>query len=497
MRECGILLHITSLPSKYGAGCLGEQAFKFVDFLKKSGQRYWQILPIGPTGYGDSPYQCYSAFAGNPLLIDLEALTSEGLISKSDPDYLAILKKRRFNDFSELIELKTAILSKASRNFFENEADDAAAYDDFCSSNSFWLDDYAFFMSVKQLMGGKSLGEWDDGIRLRAPDALERYGELLSEKIEEWKFIQYVFFAQYFAVKKYANENGIKIYGDMPIYVSPDSSDLWAGPELFALDADRRPSDVAGCPPDSFAPKGQLWGNPLYNWDYMNKDGYKWWISRIEYSAKLFDLTRIDHFRGFESYYAIPAADKTAENGRWLKGPSSSLFRAVKEALGDVSLVAEDLGFLTEDVEKMLKETGYPGMNVLEFAFYGMEDSGYLPHNHKENSVTYIGTHDNDTAVGWYNSLGRRDKTFAKRYMGLNKKEGAAYGMIRTAYSSASKLVIIQMQDFLELDSKSRMNIPSTVGGGNWLWRLGEDAVSRGLAKKIRRMARTYFRSSI
>ena len=280
----------------------------------------------------------------------------------------------------------------------------------------------------------------------------------------------------------------------MPIYVSMDSSDIWANPELFMLDEDRRPIKVAGCPPDDFSPTGQLWGNPLYDWDKMEKDGFVWWISRVEYSAKLFDLTRIDHFRGFESFYAIPAEDKTAENGEWLKGPSMKLFNAIKAELGDVKLVAEDLGFLTDEVKQMLKDAGYPGMNVLEFAFYGKQDSNYLPHNYVRNSVTYIGTHDNDTAMGWYDSLKKADRKFAKKYMGLNKKEGVCGGLIRTAFASISDLVIIQMQDYLELGSEARMNIPSTIGGGNWAWRLKDGDLSPELSKRIRKYAENFFR---
>ena len=307
------------------------------------------------------------------------------------------------------------------------------------------------------------------------------------------KFIQYKFFEQYYALKEYANSKGIKIYGDMPIYVSMDSSDVWASPELFMLDKDRRPIKVAGCPPDAFSPTGQLWGNPLYNWDLMEKNGYKWWISRVEYSGKLFDLTRIDHFRGFESFYAIPYGNETAEEGEWLPGPSMKLFNAIKAKLGKVALVAEDLGFLTADVKKMLKDSGFPGMNVLEFAFGG-ENSNYLPHNYVRNSVVYIGTHDNDTAVGWYVSSDKKTRKNAKKYMALTKKEGINWGMIRTIYSSVSSLAIVQMQDILGLGSEARMNIPSTIGGGNWAWRLKDGEFDGRLAKKLRKYAERYFR---
>ncbi len=495
MHSCGILLHISSLPGNYGIGTMGKSAFEFVDFLKKSGQEYWQILPIGPTGYGDSPYQSYSAYAGNPLLIDLDMLIKDGLISKDDHDLHVLGQKHNFADYAQLYSFKNIILHKASAKFFSSaDNKQLMLFKKFCAENNFWLEDYALFMSLKYLFHQVMWTEWEDDIRLRKSSAVQRYTEELSDEILCWKFIQFKFFEQFFSLKKYANQNGIKIYGDMPIYVSMDSADIWANPDLFMLDKNCRPTKVAGCPPDGFSPTGQLWGNPLYDWDKMESNGFAWWISRVEYSGKLFDLTRIDHFRGFESFYAIPAEDKTAENGEWLKGPSMKLFNAIKSELGDVKLVAEDLGFLTDDVKKMLKEAGYPGMNVLEFAFYGREDSSYLPHNYVKNSVTYIGTHDNDTALGWFNSLEKKDRKFAKKYMGLNKKEGICGGLIRTAFSSVSDLVIIQMQDYLNLGSEARMNIPSTIGGGNWAWRMSDGDLTPELSKRIRKYTKTYFR---
>ncbi|MBQ8786046.1 MAG: 4-alpha-glucanotransferase [Oscillospiraceae bacterium] len=497
MHSCGILLHISSLPDKYGIGTLGKQAYNFVDFLVKSGQEYWQILPIGPTGFGDSPYQSYSAYAGNPLLIDLETLINEGLIDPADTDLQVIEKKQSFTDFGQLDSFKQVVLKKACKAFFETADEDTLSdFDAFCNNNKFWLDDYALFTSLKKHFRNVMWTEWDDDIRLRKAEAVKRYSDMLAEETSCVKFIQYKFFEQYNALKKYANSKGIKIYGDMPIYVSMDSSDIWASPELFMLDKDRHPTKVAGCPPDAFSKTGQLWGNPLYNWDYMEKTGYKWWISRVEYSGRLFDLTRIDHFRGFESFYAIPYGNETAEIGEWLPGPSMKLFKAIRAELGNVNLVAEDLGFLTADVKKMLKESGFPGMNVLEFAFGG-EDSNYLPHNYVRNSVVYIGTHDNDTAIGWYNSSDKATRKNAKKYMALTRKEGVNWGMIRTAYSSVSDLAVIQMQDFLGLGSEARMNIPSTIGGGNWAWRIDEKALSDKLAKKIMKYAKRYFRAPV
>lgn len=497
MHSSGILLHISSLSGKYGIGTLGAKAREFVKFLVKSGQEYWQILPIGPTGFGDSPYQSYSAYAGNPLLIDVETLIDEGLIDENDNDLKIMEKKQDFTDYAQLYSFKYIVLKKACKKFFETAEDvQIRAFESFCAKNGFWLNDYALFTAVKNHFKGVMWTEWEDDIRLRQPEAVKRYSEMLSKEVRCIKFIQYKFFEQYYALKKYANSRGIKIYGDMPIYVSMDSSDIWASPKLFMLDKNRKPTKVAGCPPDAFSPTGQLWGNPLYDWDYMERTGYKWWISRVKYSGKLFDLTRIDHFRGFESFYAIPYGNETAEIGEWLPGPSVKLFRAIKAELGNTNLVAEDLGFLTDDVRKMLKACGYPGMYVLEFAFGG-EDSNYLPHNYNRNGVVYIGTHDNDTAMGWYESSDKATKKRAKKYMALTKKEGFNWGMIRTAYCSVADLAVIQMQDFLGLGSEARMNIPSTIGGGNWAWRLKGGELTDRLAKKILKYTKRYFRNPV
>lgn len=499
-RSCGILMHISSLPSPHGIGTFGEEAYKFVDFLKKAGQTYWQILPIGPTGYGDSPYQSYSAFAGNPLFIDIDMLISEGLVSPSDP-YLEMLdRKGSYSDYEELFVLKKLILQSAADKFYEAPGEkQLVQYNKFCTKNAFWLDDYALFMSLKYHFKMKMWTQWDDDIRLREKEAVERYTSMLERSIKYWKFVQFKFFRQYRALKKYANKNGIRIYGDIPIYVSMDSSDIWASPELFMLDEDRKPVKVAGCPPDAFSPTGQLWGNPLYNWEKMEETGFKWWIARVKYSAKLFDLTRIDHFRGFAGFYAVPAADETAENGEWLEGPGLKLFDAIKDSLGHVNLVAEDLGFLTEDVHKMLAATGYPGMNVIEFAFdEKRSDSSYLPHNFSRNSVVYIGTHDNDTAVGWYTSLNAKTAAFVRSYIGAKKDDSTrkiVKKLIRTVYSSVSDLAIIQMQDLLFLDNSARMNIPSTIGGRNWLWRMEKGCCTEKLAKYLLGLSKLYFRA--
>lgn len=497
MRTCGVLMHITSLPSPYGVGTLGSEAYKFVDFLKKAGQTYWQILPVGPTGFGDSPYQSYSAFAGNPMLIDIDELIKAGLVSEDDKDLKILAEKKEFADFGQMFSFKRLILAKAHAAFAANaDSEQKYLFGKFCRKNAWWLDDYAMFMSMKYFFKQVMWTEWADSYRLRDPQTLAKYAEEHGVDIDCWKFMQFLFFRQYKDLKKYANKRGISIYGDMPIYVSMDSSDIWANPEMFMLDSDRKPTKVAGCPPDDFSPTGQLWGNPLYDWAYMDKNNYKWWIKRVQYSAKLFDLTRIDHFRGFESFYAIPAGDKTAEHGEWLQGPSMKLFSAIKADLGDVKLVAEDLGFLTNEVKAMLKAAGYPGMNVLEFGFGG-EDSSYLPHNYVKNSVVYIGTHDNETALGWYLAQDKAGKKRIRKYLGLDKSASdskVVRELIRCAYASVSENCVIQMQDWLCLDNSARMNIPSTIGGGNWAWRMDKDACTKELAKAMKKMAKTYFR---
>ncbi|MBQ7990441.1 MAG: 4-alpha-glucanotransferase [Oscillospiraceae bacterium] len=495
MRSSGILLHITSLPSPYGIGTLGRQAYEFVDFLKKAGQRYWQILPLGPTGFGDSPYQCYSAFAGNPLLIDLPSLVSAGLIERDDPD-LTVMAERKFADNAQLFTFKKLILQKAYASFRRSGRKDALhEFDDFCEENASWLDDYALFMTLKTAHAQMMWTMWDEPYRLHDEKALREFSEAHSDEILSWKFMQYLFFDQYSRLKDYANRKGILIYGDMPIYVSADSSDIWAAPQMFMVDKDRHPVKVAGCPPDVFSPTGQLWGNPLYDWDKMTADGYKWWVERVRAASKLFDLTRIDHFRGFESFYAIPAENDTAEEGEWLPGPGKALFDRIKAELGGVELVAEDLGFLTPEVHQMLHECGYPGMNVTEFAFGG-DDSGYLPHNYVRNSVVYIGTHDNDTAAGWYDSCDKAAKKRICNYLGIKRSsspEKVTKHLIRMAMASPSDLCILQMQDILGLGTSARMNIPSTVGNGNWAWRM-EKMPDKKTAKRLKKLTKTYFR---
>ncbi|MDR0904328.1 MAG: 4-alpha-glucanotransferase [Ruminococcus sp.] len=489
MRTAGILLHISSLPDPHGIGTLGKCAFDFIDFLKSCGCSYWQMLPVGPTGYGDSPYQSYSAFAGNPNFIDLNALIADGLLCDDD-----LIEIGEFENYDELFAAKAKILHKAYLKF-------SGDITEFAAENP-WLDDYALYMKLKYSHNMNMWTMWEDPLRRREPEAIaavikdDEENPTAEYSIGFWKFCQFIFYKQFAALKAYAEKNRIKLIGDMPIYVSTDSSDIWASPELFDLDEDLRPVNVAGCPPDDFAKTGQLWGNPVYAWGEHLRTGYSWWISRILQAGKLFDVLRIDHFRGFESFYAIPAADETAENGVWKTGPGSHMFDIIKENCPHdkiPELIAENLGFLTDDVQKMLVDVGYPGMNVLEFAFGG-DDSCYLPHNFIKNSVSYIGTHDNDTALGWYNSLDKKTKKRMRRYINKTNGESICEALIRTLAASVSDTVIFQMQDLLELGSKARMNTPATVGGSNWHWRIEKAGYSVKLAERLRKILERYFR---
>lgn len=488
MRKAGILMHISSLPSPYGIGTLGKEAYKFVDFLKKAGQAYWQVLPVCPTSYGDSPYQSNSAFAGNPYFIDLDILVEEGLLQKNEIDNYFFGDDPLSVDYKRLFDNRYPVLRKAFSRF---EKDDA--YYAFLNENSFWLDDYALFMSVKEHHHFRCWLYWDEDIRFCRPDAEDRYREQHARNIEFYKFIQYTFYKQWASLKEYANNNGIKIIGDMPIYVALDSAEVWRMPELFELDENRLPKRVAGCPPDAFSDKGQLWGNPLYNWELMSQRGYDWWINRIRMSFKLFDKVRIDHFRGFEAYYAIPYEREDAVVGEWVKGPGMNLFNAVKAALGDVDIIAEDLGYLTEEVHALLRESGYPGMRVLQFAFSPYDDNMYLPHNLTRNSVAYTGTHDNDTFAGYYSATKGAEREFVNSYLGVRRKQDAANAAIRTLMSSVSDTVIIPLQDYLGKGSESRMNTPATLGG-NWLYRADKDEISDELADRIYNMTKTFRR---
>lgn len=489
MRKTGILMHISSLPSPYGIGTLGKDAYEFIDFLKKSGQSWWQVLPVCPTSFGDSPYQSNSAFAGNPYFIDLDTLAEEGLITKKEIENYFFGDDEKKADYKLLFDYRYPILRTAFSRF--EKTDD---YYRFESENSFWLDDYALFMSIKEHHHFRCWLYWDEDIRMCESEALERYRQMLSRNIDFYKFMQYKFYEQWEKLKCYARDNGIGIIGDMPIYVALDSAEVWRTPELFELDENKLPKRVAGCPPDAFSDKGQLWGNPLYDWRKMQETNYDWWIKRIRMSFKLFDKVRIDHFRGFESYYAIDYEREDATVGVWEKGPGMELFNSIKSALGDVDIIAEDLGYLTPEVHKLLADTGYPGMRVLQFAFNPYEDNMYLPHNLKPNCVAYTGTHDNDTFAGWYLSTKGDERKFINSYLGINNnKKAAADAGIRMLMASCAELVVVPIQDYLAQSSESRMNTPSTVGG-NWLYRITKKELSDELSEKILNITNTFRR---
>lgn len=481
-RSSGIIMHITSLPSKYGIGTLGESAYDFVDFLVEAGQRYWQVLPLTQTGYGDSPYQSCSAFSGNPFLIDLEMLQEEGLLDKEDYEGINFGENELEVDYGKIFEEKLPILRLAyenSKGYYEEEIEE------FIREEKHWIEDYGLYMAIKVEVGNIGLLEWENSIRKRDVEIIEEYQNRLKDDINFWIFIQYLFFKQWKSLKEYANEKGVLIIGDIPIYVAADSVDLWANPDLFLLDKNLMPKMVAGCPPDVFSETGQLWGNPIYNWEKHKAEEYKWWIKRFESSMKLYDVIRIDHFRGFEAYWQVPYGEETAINGEWVKGPNVDFFKAIEEKLGEISIIAEDLGFMTDELEEFREATGYPGMKLLQFAFDLEEESPYLPHNYTDvNCVAYTGTHDNDTVMGWIGESGDEDEVaYCINYLVLNEEEGYNWGFIRGAWSSVANLAIANMQDFLGYGSECRMNMPSTLGW--WKWRVGEGILDSELAEKI------------
>ncbi len=490
MRTGGILLPVSSIPSRYGIGTFSGEAYEFVDFLEKAGQTYWQILPLGPTGYGDSPYQSFSTFAGNPYYIDLEQLTEEGLLRREDCEKCDFGDNEAYVDYEKIYLSRFKILYKAfeNSNIEKNEE-----FHQFVEGNADWLPDYALYMAIKDSLKGISWSEWDEDIKTRKSAALKKYRKELKEQILFYEFQQFLFQRQWMKLKKYANQKGIRIIGDIPIYVAFDSADTWSNPGLFQLDNSCTPTAVAGCPPDAFSATGQLWGNPLYRWDYHKETGYEWWMKRIAHCYELYDVVRIDHFRGFDEYYAIPYGNVTAEHGKWEKGPGYDLFKVMKEKLGNKAVIAEDLGFLTPSVIKLVKRTGYPGMKILQFAFDSREESDYLPHNYERNSVVYTGTHDNDTTLGWLNAMNRKDRSFARRYLGIRSNRDVQWEFIRAALSSVSDTAIIPMQDYLGLGSEARINTPSTLGD-NWKWRMTQGQLTDELAEKIYKMSKMYGR---
>ena len=494
-RSAGILLPLSSLPSKYGIGCFSKSAYDFVDWLKEAGQSYWQILPLGPTSYGDSPYQSFSTFAGNPYFISLEALIEEGVLTQEECDAVNFGKKKGEVDYEKLYFGRYPLLRKAYERSHIHENPE---YQKFVAENSWWLSDYALFMAVKDRFGGVEWTKWAEDIRLRWNNAMDYYRRELYFDIEFQQYLQFQFYRQWHQLKAYANERGIQLIGDIPIYVAMDSADAWAHPELFQLDSENVPVAVAGCPPDGFSADGQLWGNPLYRWDYHRETGYQWWISRLAHCFRLYDVVRIDHFRGFDEYYSIPYGETSAINGHWEKGPGIDLFRKVEQALGWKQVIAEDLGYVTDSVRHLVQESGFPGMKVLEFAF-DSRDSGcandYLPHNYPENSVAYTGTHDNETLAGWWKSITPQEQKMARDYLCDQYTPQSKLGksLISLILRSRAVLCVVPMQDYMGLDNKSRINKPSTVGT-NWKWRLTDADLTEKLKNEIRSMTLLYGR---
>ncbi len=489
MRCSGILMHISSLPGPYGVGTMGKNAFRFVDFLEDAGQSVWQILPLTPTGYGDSPYQSCSTFAGNHYLIDLEALVKEKLLKKEELSSIRWSWSETKADFGLLYNNRLNVLRKAYDRFAAQEELDA-----FCAENAGWLPDFALFMALKDRFGGKPWYQWDKALKFRDSKAIETARQELKEEIRFFCFVQYLFYKQWNALRAYAHGKGIRIIGDVPIYVPYDSVEVWKDTQLFQLDEKLDPVSVAGCPPDAFSADGQLWGNPLYRWDVMAEDGFAWWIRRLAAAGELYDIVRMDHFRGLEAYWSIPYGDATAKGGKWIKGPGMDFVNAVKKGLPELNMIAEDLGFLTQEVLDLRDASGYPGMKVLEFAFDSREPSDYLPHTYVSNTVCYTGTHDNMTMRQWFETATDEAVEYATEYMNLTEKEGLVWGVIRTAYASVSDLCVIQMQDLLNLGAQARMNFPGTLSDANWTWRADDAFMSEDLAKKILNMTKLYGR---
>ncbi|SJZ36983.1 4-alpha-glucanotransferase [Selenihalanaerobacter shriftii] len=491
-RKSGILLHPTSLPGNYGIGSLGDEAYKFIDFLIVTEQKLWQVFPLGPTGYGDSPYQSFSAFAGNPLLISLDKLKEEELLTEEDLNVDVDLPKDHV-DYGKVINFKFPLLEKAFHEFNSSTSHlERNKFDRFCKKNSEWLDNYALFMALKEYFGGKPWTEWDDDIKFRKDSAVDKYKVELSGRIQFQKFVQYTFFKQWYQLKSYANQNCINIIGDMPIFVAFDSADVWANPEIFELDREGNPINVAGVPPDYFSKTGQLWGNPLYDWNKLKDRGYKWWIDRFNAMLDLVDVVRLDHFRGFAAYWAVPYGEDTAVNGEWVEGPGEDFFKTIEDELGELPIIAEDLGVITPDVEKLRDDFEFPGMNILQFAFDSQEDNEYLPHNYSRNSVVYTGTHDNDTILGWYQKASSEVQNYTQEYLNANSNE-ICWDFLGAAWSSVATFAIAPLQDVLCLDSEARMNTPGQAVG-NWQWRYREDMLTDDVVNNLKKLTQLYYR---
>ena len=489
-RSCGILLPISALPSPYGIGTLGKEAYAFAGFLKSAGQKYWQLLPLGPTSYGDSPYQSFSTFAGNPYFIDLELLVQDGLLAPEELDMYSWGTNPRYVDYGQIYVSRFQILRKAFAAGWSRDREQVEAF----RRENKWLDDYALFMALKNHFDMKSWLEWpDEDARLRKPEALAKYRRELAEDIDFYSYLQYLFFQQWNALRDYIHAQGLRIIGDLPIYVAMDSADVWAEPHFFQLGEGNLPTEVSGVPPDYFSADGQLWGNPLYDYDRMKADGFGWWIRRVEGAGKLFDVIRIDHFRGLESYWAVPYGAETAREGRWRKGPGMDLVGRLTGWFGGLEFIAEDLGFLTPAVQELLAASKLPGMKVLEFAFDTREPSNYLPHTYSPHCVCYVGTHDNETVMQWREQADPANVRMARKYLGLNEAEGFNWGMIRGGMSSVADTFVVQMQDCLGLGAEGRMNTPGTLGG-NWEWRLLPSEANPALAKKLFEYAKMYAR---
>ena len=492
-RQSGVLMHISSLPGKYGIGSFGQSAYDFVDFLVRTKQRYWQILPLGTTSYGDSPYQSFSAFAGNTYFIDFDILIEEGLLNEADVKGADFGDDPRKVDYAKIFDARRPIMEKAVARFLK--ADDLSDYESFVEQNAAWLEVFAEYMAIKEHCDNLAWTEWpDEAIRRREAASLASYREKLADKLTYHRVTQYLFFKQWLRLKAYANEHHIEIVGDMPIYVAADSADVWAQPHFFKTDAVGKPTCVAGCPPDEFSETGQLWGNPIYDWEAMDKDGYAWWIERLRESFKIYDIVRIDHFRGFESYWEVPAGSETSASGKWVKGPDYKLFAAVKEALGDLNIIAEDLGFMTDEVIELRERTGFPGMKILQFAFNPDDESIDSPHLAPNNSVMYTGTHDNNTVLGWYkDEIDDATRQYMAQYTNRKEYETVPHAMLRTIFASVSFMAIATMQDLLELDSAARMNYPSTIGG-NWTWRMTAEELNPIIEGELYSLTKTYRR---
>lgn len=491
-RGSGILMHISSFPTNYGIGTMGSEAYRFVDFLQKSGQKYWQILPIGPTSYGDSPYQSFSTFAGNPYFIDLDKLREDGALKFEEYADLDWGSDREKVDYEKIFKNRFKVLQIAYSRDRQRKREEIHK---FRVENSYWIENYAMFMALKFANNLSMYRTWGDDLVMRKPEAIIEVYNKLDQEIDFWVYVQFLFYKQWNALKEYANKQGIKIIGDIPIYVAEDSADAWSHNEVLMLEADGTPIKVAGCPPDGYAPKGQLWGNPLYNWDYLKSTNYEWWVQRLTAALKMYDIVRVDHFRAFDAFYAIEYGREDATVGEWLKGPGNDFFNKIREIFGETpALIAEDLGTITDDVRALLKYSGFPGMKVMQFGFTPGEDSDYLPHNYPKNSVVYIGTHDNDTLKGWFNSQPEHVRRFAVDYLRLTEEEGLNWGFIKSMLGTVSDTAIITMQDILDLGSEARMNIPSTMGN-NWNWRLKSmELLNDELASKLLKITKMYSR---